>query len=176
VAAFYSDYDHYTSVDPPVYTSGLPFGAEPFTLTAFIANGTKNQTHGVEVDMRADVLEWWRLIVGYTYLHNRNNSLTPSHTGVLRSQMDLPFDFELDATLYLYGNVVSAGTGFALAGTIPSFERLDLRLGWRPTDRIELSLVGQNLTDPRHPEFLSEIGVASAEIQRAFYGKINFRY
>jgi iron complex outermembrane receptor protein len=174
VAAFYSDYDYYTSVTDPMPNLMGPPGF--LTLTSYIANGGKAQTHGVEVDMRADLLDWWRVIVGYSYLHNRFNSITPSHTGVVRSQMDLPFDLELDATLYLYGNVVSAGTGFALAGTIPSFERLDLRLGWRPTERVEVSLVGQNLTDDRHPEYFSEIGFAATQIQRAVYGKINFTY
>jgi hypothetical protein len=41
---------------------------------------------------------------------------------------------------------------------------------------VEVSLVGQNLLDNRHPEFYSELGFANAEVQRAFYGKINFRY
>jgi iron complex outermembrane receptor protein len=178
VAAFYSDYDYFTSTSDPTLTGGAPapFGGPPLTLTSFIQNETKAQTHGVEADVRADVLEWWRVIVGYTYLHNRNNSLTPSHTGVFRSQMDLPFDLELDATLYLYGNIVSEGTGFAVAGTLPSFERLDLRLGWKPSENLELSLVGQNLTDDRHLEFLPEIGFNSAHIQRAVYGKVNFTY
>jgi len=32
------------------------------------------------------------------------------------------------------------------------YTRFDTRLGWKPNDNFELSLVGQNLFDPSHPE------------------------
>jgi iron complex outermembrane receptor protein len=28
-----------------------------------------------------------------------------------------------------------------------------VRLGWKPSKQVELSLIGQNLLDKRHPEF-----------------------
>jgi iron complex outermembrane receptor protein len=52
---------------------------------------------------------------------------------------------------------------------------LDLRLGWRPTTDLEVSLVGQGLLRPRHFFFAGgESG--NVEIQRAFYGKLTWRY
>ena len=36
---------------------------------------------------------------------------------------------------------------------VPSYVELDLRLGWWPSDEVELSLVGRNLLHESHPEF-----------------------
>lgn len=36
---------------------------------------------------------------------------------------------------------------------IPTWWRLDLRLAWRASDTTSIELVGQNLTDPHHPEY-----------------------
>ena len=38
-------------------------------------------------------------------------------------------------------------------GTVPSYAELDARIAWRPTNALELSLVGRNLLHRRHPEY-----------------------
>lgn len=77
----------------------------------------------------------------------------------------------------MVGNLRNSGLGNTTEiGTVPSYERLDLRLGWRPTASWEFSLVGQNLLDDRHPEFLSELGLATGQVQRSVYGKVTFRH
>lgn len=53
---------------------------------------------------------------------------------------------------------------------IPNYSRLDLRLDWEPTKRLELSLVGQNLFDETYPE-LSEGIERDSETERNFYIK-----
>ncbi|MBH0203918.1 MAG: TonB-dependent receptor [Nitrospira sp.] len=60
---------------------------------------------------------------------------------------------------------------------VPSYLTLDLRLGWRPTKQLELSLVGQNLLDSHRPEFREPILTsAPTEIQRSIYGKVTWRF
>ena len=60
---------------------------------------------------------------------------------------------------------------------IPAYVSLDLRLAWEPRKNLELSLVGQNLLDDRHPEFISRsLNVQQTEARRGFYGKITFRF
>ncbi|NNL65615.1 MAG: TonB-dependent receptor [Myxococcales bacterium] len=177
VAAFYNDYNDLEDfvLGPLTVTGFVPFSA---TQNVLLVGVGEAQTYGVELDGRADITEWWRIIIGYTYLRNTLRSMDASHQGLVRSQIDLPFDLEFDATLHLVGNITQHGDPLAIspAANIPSYERLDLRLGWRPTDRIELSLVGQNLLDARHPEYVSELGIAASEIQRSFYGKVTYRY
>jgi iron complex outermembrane receptor protein len=175
VAAFRNDYNYLQD-----FTVGpiIPTGPASINLQNLLANTSKQRTWGVETDLRADLMDWWRVIIGYTYLNQHESALSASHQGVVRSQLDLPFDLELDATLYLIGNVANLDgvDAITVVGAIPSYERLDLRLGWRPNEKLELSLVGQNLLDHRHPEFLSELGIAASEIQRSFYGKVTYRY
>jgi iron complex outermembrane receptor protein len=178
VAAFYNDYNSLESftIAPLQITSLAPFEAYQ---AVYLSNRDSTETWGTEVDLRADLMEWWRVIVAYTYYHGQD-STDATHTGVIRSQLDLPFDLEFDATLYLVGNTFThadqGGFGIADLGPIPGYERLDLRLGWNPCENFELSLVGLNLTDNRHPEAPSELGIATTEVQRSFYGKVTFRY
>lgn len=177
VAAFRNDYDYLADFEQGTFmlTSLVPFpsGIQPISLS----NNRSERTWGVEADIRADLTEWWRLIIGYTYLNQHESPQDASHTGVVRSQLDLPFDLEFDATLYLVGNLTVEGDGFfTLAQTVPSYERLDLRLGWSPREGLELALVGQNLLDNRHPESFSQLRIGTSEAQRSFYGKVTYRY
>ena len=52
----------------------------------------------------------------------------------------------------------------------------DLRLGWKPREDIEISLVGQNLIDDKHIEFgPSEFfQISPTAVQRGFYGKVTW--
>jgi len=58
--------------------------------------------------------------------------------------------------------------------SVPSYVTADLRLAWRPSPSLELSIVGQNLFDNQHPEF----GAAAnrQEIPRSVYGKVTWRF
>jgi len=49
-----------------------------------------------------------------------------------------------------------------------------VRLAWRPSPKLEFSIVGQNLLHDHHAEF----GAAAArqEIERGVYGKVLWRY
>jgi len=177
IAAFYNEYNYLATVRPGS-TIVDPFIPIPqVTQQVFLANRETAENYGVEVDFRADLTDWWRLIVGYSYLYTREGFPDPTHWGSLRSQMDLPFDLELDAVLYLVGNLGSSSNSlFGAATPTPSYERLDLRLAWQPTEHWEIEVVGQNLTERRHPEFPSEIGLRSSEVQRAVYAQVTFRH
>jgi iron complex outermembrane receptor protein len=58
---------------------------------------------------------------------------------------------------------------------IPSYFRLDARLGWRPTKALDMSIVLQNAFDDQHPEF-TEGTLEDSEIQRSVFGKITWRF
>jgi hypothetical protein len=50
-------------------------------------------------------------------------------------------------------------------------------LGWRPTDNWELSLVGQNLLEPKHEEFKDvEATLLTTQIRRAVFAQAVLRY
>lgn len=87
----------------------------------------------------------------------------------MHSYLALPRNLEFDTGLY-YVSALSAQF-------VPGYTRLDTRLGWRPSGRLEFSLGLQNLLQPRHVEFISpsEWG-QHAQVGRSAYGKITWRF
>ncbi len=162
LASFYNDYSHLRSVDqtaPPAF---------------FIRNDFEGQTWGFELSGTYQAREWWRLRAGYTYLnkllwaHNAfaNASIRegndPENQVILQSIMNLPAHFQLD----LVGRYVDTLTN----PNVPSYVTFDARIAWWWKDKVEISLIGQNLGQKQHPEF----GPAATreEIPRSVFGKI----
>tara|TARA_Y100000588_G_C13421689_1_gene571867 strand:+ start:84 stop:356 length:273 start_codon:yes stop_codon:yes gene_type:complete len=53
---------------------------------------------------------------------------------------------------------------------IAAYFELDLRLAWRPVRALEVALVGQNLLDEHHPEFVDLfVDSLPTEVQRGVY-------
>jgi iron complex outermembrane receptor protein len=93
---------------------------------------------------------------------------SPKHQAQLRSKLDLPHGVEWDTSAYFIGALRS--------GPVPSYTRLDTRLGWRAGESMEFSVAGQNLLTPRHIEFGDGIQVHVTEVQRSIVGKVTWRF
>lgn len=174
LATFYNDYDKLRSVElanPPA----------PFPIT--LGNGLRGASYGAELSADYRVTETWRLRAGYTELrihfsHKPGSTDTsvgtseaqdPRHQALLRSSLDLPGNWQLDATYRYVGSIDDQN--------VPSYSEADLRLAWLPRPAIELSLVGQNLLHDRHAEFGSLAGPPPRqEIERGVYGKALWRF
>ncbi len=60
---------------------------------------------------------------------------------------------------------------------IGDYVTLDVRLGWRPTENLEVALVGQNLLEDEHMEFQQPSSpIASTAVERGVYGKVTWRF
>jgi hypothetical protein len=57
---------------------------------------------------------------------------------------------------------------------VPGYLDLDLRLAWSPAERLEISVVGQNLLHGEHAEFIPS-SPSPRRIERGAYGKITWR-
>ena len=57
---------------------------------------------------------------------------------------------------------------------VDSYITLDVRLAWKPLKNLELTLVGQNLAERWHREFVS-LDSLSTQVQRGVYGKITWK-
>ncbi|HEY7215787.1 MAG TPA: TonB-dependent receptor [Thermoanaerobaculia bacterium] len=170
ISTFYNVYDHLRSQEPPA--TGAPF---PITL----ANGLNATTYGAEMQLNVQAAPWWRLYGAYTWFHSRftrdpdsrdptggaSEGDDPGNRFAIRSYVDLPRGVELDAWLRYVDSLPNP--------FIPSYTELDLRLGWRPSDRLELSLVGQNLLHERHAEFFT---ARPEEVQRGVFGRAVWRF
>ena len=56
---------------------------------------------------------------------------------------------------------------------VPSYIEMDVRLAWKMSHNTELSVVGQNLLDPHHPEYP---GQPPSEIKRGVYAMITRKW
>jgi iron complex outermembrane receptor protein len=177
ISAFYNDYSDLRSLS---FTPGtiIPF---------FFANNLEGETHGVELSATYQPVRWWRLRAGVDLLkeslhvkpgeidinHALNETADPEKQFSLRSSLDLPQHVELDAGLR-WVDTLYINNGGVLA-TVPSYADMDVRVGWHPTQRLDFSIVGQNLLHDHHPEF----GVpdpSREEIVRSVLGKVTWRF
>ena len=155
-------------------------------IPVFFANNVAGHTEGAEVSADAQLLEPWSLHVGYEYLHESlhvrpgqfdlNNALNetadPKHQFSLRSALNLPAQWQWNATLRRVGAlVVNSG---AIAQKVPAYFELDTRIAWALSASLEVSVTGQNLLHDHHPEY-GFPGPTRVEIERSVYGKIAWR-
>jgi len=136
---------------------------------------------GGEVFLTWNATRRWRIIpeyslntldVGHTENSNdiniqRLENQLAKHKVGFRSLLSLPHNLECDNTI----NYVSR-----LPVGIPAYTRFDTRLGWKASERTEISIVGQNLLSPRHPEFFDSFTIHNTAVQRSVFGKITWRF
>lgn len=85
--------------------------------------------------------------------------------------MNLPHSVEVDFWLRQVSGRPHAVP--ATAEPLPGYATFDVRLGWRPVNNLELSIVGQNLPEAQHSEFPASV---QEEIQRGFYAKMAWHF
>ena len=183
-ALFYNIYDKillgsfgilsFVDTPPPGY----------FLLPVNIGNNMNGETYGFEVSAKYRPFPWWTLSPAYSLLRMQLNSSPTAVPGYdstaseqnpvnqvsLRSSFDLRHDVSLDFWLRYVDELPSMN--------IPAYVTLDVRLGWRPNKKFELSIVGQDLFDNHHPEFGSPIYVKTVptETQRSVYAQVTWHF
>lgn len=174
---FYNDYDNLRS------TSITPGTLIPL----YFQNNLAGYTYGLELSANYQVLSWWRLHAGYDLLEEHlrvkpgqfdynkglNETADPKHQFSVRSSMNLPYNVQFDAGLR-FVDTLHNNQG-PTVGTVPAYFELDMRLSWHPTDRLEFSVVGQNLLHDHHAEY-GFPGPDREEIVRSVYGKVAWQF
>lgn len=171
LSSFYNVYDNIRSVEPGPPPSGLP---------VTFGNGVKGESYGIELAVISQLTNWWNLKGGYTFLKkdlsvkpgSRDSnkasaeSNDPEHQFVVQSNVKLPGQVELGTVIRYIDKLPKP--------YVPSYLGLDLRIGWKLSKAIELNIVGQNLLDAHHSEFIPS-SPSPREIERSVYGKVTFR-
>jgi iron complex outermembrane receptor protein len=184
LATYYSDYDHEQTSEPaaPFFeaTPSPPHLVVPETFQ----NLMHGEAHGFEVAVNWKANDRWTLSPGYAFeqihMHldpasqdktsvlNAEGS-SPVHGAQLRSHFDLVRGIGWDASAYF--------TDTLRSGNIPSYTRLDTGLTWRLAEGLAMSVVGQNLVQDRHLEFLDDNGTVRATlIKRGAYAKLTWQF
>ena len=168
-STFLYRYDHLRSTEPPV-------GGAPGTFR----NGLEASSHGFEVALMYQPAQRVFLKGSYRYLdlefsrdadsRDTSNGAAEGndakHVAVMGAHFNLPRGLELDGFL----RTASSLPHPALDG----YTTVDLRLGWRPDKRWEVSLLGRNLLDAQHAEFVTNNSL-NEEVHRSATLKLTWR-
>ncbi len=173
-------YNHYSNIIRGIMgapTLGTFQGTDYYYIPIEPFNDNSARSYGVELSANWEVTDNWRLSSGYSYMHLSVSKIdpafpiagtTPQQQVNLRSTLLLPYNTEMDNTLYYVDN---------LSGIhIPSYFRLDTRFAWKATEGMEVSLVGQNLLDSQHPEFPGFIYQNAEQVPRSAYVNVTFHF
>ncbi len=166
----------------PAGTPAGPLGCPPGTgflmAPSFLQPDGKADSYGLEL-----FGEWWprerlRLTGAYTFQRVSNDNASkslelavtsPEHQAYLRASLDLLRAVSADVNVrYVDVNVFA---------DIPSYVAVDARLAWAPRVAMEFALVGRNLFDPGHIEYVSEIGdLVPTPIERTVQFELRYRF
>ena len=173
--AFYNIYDGQIGTE-----TGIPsFQGDHINLPLTLVNGLNGKTYGMELAALWRSTEWWIWHASYSYLKTQIDiqSPSPQHLLSLRSEMSFSNNINVDLWFRYQDNFGRRNAFTSRDFGIQNYVTLDARLSWKPIKDLELSIIGQNLLDSRHPEYLDE-GYARpiVEIERGVYGKLLWKF
>jgi iron complex outermembrane recepter protein len=181
VAAFYNRYPNLESFEP-----GTPFvEMDRLILPLSAANGNEEHVSGLEVGADIQPSSAWLLRAAYSYLDlqidpkpgsndagsSSVGGSSPRHQAYLSSTARVTEKIRVGG---LFRWVTRLPTQ-----QVPAYAELDLHIGWRALDHVELGLAGQNLLHARHEEFGTgtiDNGAPEVEIRRSVYAHASFRW
>lgn len=190
VTGFYSRYEN--------LINGVPLGrptveqssqAVYMVLPIQVVNGMDGETYGFELSGSWSLKEWWRLTAGYTWFNfnalNQGESQearqgfsegeNAEHKISLVSYMDLPGNFDCNATFYYVDDIPNLG--FSNDRGIDSTLRLDLNVGYHPSEHWSITVGGRNLFEESYQEFNETMdGIVATELPRIFYTTVTYKF
>lgn len=181
IALFYNDYTQLRDL----VVDHLKLQNDPNVLPFVMTNDAKAHTYGVELSADWRVHNRWRIQGSYSYLHMKisssslfkeldpitgsANRVNPQHHVSVRSNYDLSDRLQLNLWLRYVSKVALYN--------IPSYVTMDAKLAYKPTKKIELFIVGQNLFSQRHREMNADfIPTVPAKVPRGVYAGLNLNF
>jgi iron complex outermembrane receptor protein len=177
---FHNDYNDLYGYGPGTAFVELSPAPPHLILQEPLANALEGDTAGIEIAPDWKPTSWLELKGSYSYLHlfvkdrpgftdttntAADNGSSPHHEVTVQSRFNILRKFEFDPT-YRYVSALPAQH-------VKAYSTADVRFGWHATSSWELSVVGQNLFQPQHPEFGSDVATIVG-IDRAVYGKVTW--
>jgi iron complex outermembrane receptor protein len=177
LATFYNNYDDLSGVAPtggPFFDPTIPGLVLPITFGNFYGADTYGGELACTVDMRED----WRITGAYSYLYldmhappaiDLTQGSSPHNQVYIRSSWDLSDDWQFDLIGRYVDNLPALG--------VPSYLVADMRLAWLPYENFEWAVVGRNLFDSPHPEFIdTQSGMVTTEVQAEMFTTLTWTY
>jgi iron complex outermembrane receptor protein len=184
IAAFYNRYTNLVSLEPePQVFEASPPPAR-FVAPIVFRNELNGSTAGGEIAANLKVTNRWTVSPSYAllkmHLHTDSGSQdtisvpdyegsNPQHQAQLRSHVELHHGLEWDAAAYFVSSLPFQ--------QVAPYARLDTQLRWKAGERLEFSLVGQNLLRDHHLESLDFLTlVNSSLVKRKAYGRMSLLF
>jgi iron complex outermembrane receptor protein len=180
LTAFFNEYSRLVT-----FETGTPFlnANGNLEVPQTFGNEMHGRTEGIEAAGEWRVAPSWTLHAGYAFLaihvetspsstdttsvHETSSSF-PDHQVQLRSLWNVTDKVEFDVGVTYVDSVPQYGA--------PAYVRADARLGWRISDRTDLSLTAQSLFHDDQPEFGAQLIVVPTEPQTGIYLKFTHRF
>ena len=182
VSAYYNLYDNLVYGDALMAGTALAPSGNYLVIPTFARTGGSGDTRGMELSAEYRPSESFRLRPAYALFNgDLLNPLEgtfieiqkdPKHQVSVWAQFNLPNDLEFD----VIGRWVSGLRG--RYQQINGYFGLNMRLAWRPTANWEVALVGQNLANPQHLEYVEDTGIRAAvtPVPRGGYLQVTYRF
>nr|AIA11043.1 TonB dependent receptor [uncultured bacterium] len=152
----------------------------PNPLPVVIGNGTDGQSYGAELTADYQLTDGWRVRAGYTEMRvdlwrrpgstsatvNTGESQSPDRQLLFASSADLPARLRLDGNFRYVSELPDQ--------QVPGYAELDAQLSWHATERLGLSVAGQNLLHRRHVEFGTPTNRRTVE--RGLHGSVEWHF
>lgn len=171
VAVYFNEYNDLLTTVPL-----MPPAPAPLTF----ANTSDGYGYGVELTGNYTISDRWRAYGNYSFQRvnienssgSRDEHSTPRNQAYLWLSGDIRCDVQFDVMLRYVDAIRFENV------PIPSYVELDSRLAWQATDSLELAVVGRNLLDNHHPEFIGDpfTGDIGTEVERSVYGLVTWQH
>ena len=188
VALFYDQFSRVRSfsLGNPVFS----FSPSPHLEVPEIAsNYGTGIGKGAETSIAWQILPKWKLEGSYTYnlVNNRLVDSAPAGTvdtggkqpsrnkWRLQSYVNLSKSWNFDTFLY-WTSQGSPTNNYGPDVLVPSYTRLDVRIGYKVGRHWQLSVAGQNLLQSRHLEAIEELLSAHSYVNRGAYLKSTWQF
>ncbi len=154
-------------------------------------NGMEGKTYGGEVAAGWEPYPWLTTELSYSYIELQmdigdgldpdyeivTEESIPKHQVSIRSNIDLGHNVQLNLWGRYVDTLKTATTqAHDLGMEVDSYVELDANIAWQLREGLELMLVGQNLLDNHHLEFIQEYFTAPVEIERGIYAKLTWEF
>jgi len=183
LSAFFNRHDDLLSVETGVPFADLTATPPRIVIPIALDNGIHGESYGFELTSAVELADWWRVTGAYAHLQidlaadigsrdvstaRSTEGSSPRHQGFVRSSMNLPAGFEFDWMWRAASGLPSPSQ------RIPGYATSDIRMGWNVFPQITLAVVGQNLHERRHGEFVN--AGTLTEVPRSVHGTVAWRW
>lgn len=187
LSGFVSHYRNFETLEPvPPYFTTNPQPPHLVAATEW-QNLAEARTYGGELSLNWKITNAWRISPGFSLLQMRitrdpssqDNTVemtpgnSPKFQWQVRSLWNVRRNLQWDTSAYFVGGLRGGPTA---SGPVPSYTRVDTRLGWRMGEATEFSIAGQNLLTPRHGEFSDGLQVNPTLIERSVVLNATWRF